>query len=170
VTLQDLGNIGELVGAVGVVVSLVYLAVQIRQNTKTVRATSVQELTEDINKGAAALIVPQNAELYVRGIRSYATLSPEEKMRFGQMINVLVDRTDTVLEFQRLGLIRESFVEARLEGLRVIFSNPGVREYWERSSHLFTREVRDWVEENTEVRRGDEADRPPLADVGRGSL
>jgi hypothetical protein len=31
-TLQDLGNLGEFVGAVAVVVSLVYLAVQIRQS------------------------------------------------------------------------------------------------------------------------------------------
>jgi hypothetical protein len=29
--LEDLGNIGEFVGAIGVVLSLVYLAIQIRQ-------------------------------------------------------------------------------------------------------------------------------------------
>lgn len=95
VTLQDLGNIGEFVGAVGVVVSLVYLAVQIRQNTKATRANSVQDLTENINKAAEKLIEPENAELYLRGIRSYATLTPEEKLRFGQLINVLVNRLDT---------------------------------------------------------------------------
>ena len=33
-TLEDLGNLGEFVGAIGVVVSLVYLALQIRQNTR----------------------------------------------------------------------------------------------------------------------------------------
>jgi hypothetical protein len=33
---QDLGSIGELVGAVAVVISLVYLAFQIRQNTRQI--------------------------------------------------------------------------------------------------------------------------------------
>jgi hypothetical protein len=33
-TLQDLGSIGELVGGIGVVVSLVYLAFEIRHNTR----------------------------------------------------------------------------------------------------------------------------------------
>ncbi len=160
-TLQDLGNIGEFVGAVGVVVSLVYLAVQIRQNTKATRANSVQDLTENINKAAENLIEPENAELYLRGIRSYATLTPEEKLRFGQLINVLVNRLDTLLEFQRLGFVRKSYVEAQTEGFRMILRHPGVREYWERFGHLlFTQEVRDWVEENIAVQQGDQADRP----------
>ena len=30
-TLDDLGNIGELIGAIGVIVTLIYLATQIRQ-------------------------------------------------------------------------------------------------------------------------------------------
>ena len=34
-TLQDLGNLGEALGAVAVIVSLIYLALQIRQNTTT---------------------------------------------------------------------------------------------------------------------------------------
>jgi hypothetical protein len=41
-SLEDLGNIGEFVAAVAVVVSLVYVAVQIRQNTRSVRASSYQ--------------------------------------------------------------------------------------------------------------------------------
>ena len=32
-TLEDLGNPGEFVGAIGVVISLIYPAYQIRQNT-----------------------------------------------------------------------------------------------------------------------------------------
>ena len=38
--LDDLGNLGELIGAVAVVISLAYLAVQIRQNTRSLRAAA----------------------------------------------------------------------------------------------------------------------------------
>jgi len=34
-TIQDLGAIGELIGSIGVILTLIYLAVQIRQNTAT---------------------------------------------------------------------------------------------------------------------------------------
>ncbi|MEJ2090357.1 MAG: hypothetical protein P8Y69_18235, partial [Gammaproteobacteria bacterium] len=46
VIAQILGNYGEFVGAVGVVVTLGYLSVQIRQNTKTGRAQSRQILLD----------------------------------------------------------------------------------------------------------------------------
>jgi hypothetical protein len=35
-SLEDLGNIAELLAAVGVILSLIYLAVQIRQNTSNI--------------------------------------------------------------------------------------------------------------------------------------
>jgi hypothetical protein len=43
-SIQDLGAIGELIGAVAVVVTLIYLASQIRQNTLAVKASTMQSL------------------------------------------------------------------------------------------------------------------------------
>ena len=45
--LQSLGNIGEFVGAIGVVVSLVYLAQQMKQNTTSVRAASFNSMVQN---------------------------------------------------------------------------------------------------------------------------
>jgi hypothetical protein len=45
-TLQDLGNLGELISAIAVVVWLAYLAVQIRQNTKSVRTSTYQAILD----------------------------------------------------------------------------------------------------------------------------
>jgi hypothetical protein len=42
---QAIGAIGEIGGAVAVLVSLIYLATQIRQNTKMMRSSAKQELT-----------------------------------------------------------------------------------------------------------------------------
>jgi hypothetical protein len=39
-SLEDLGNIGELIAAIGVIISLICLALQIRQNTHAARSYS----------------------------------------------------------------------------------------------------------------------------------
>jgi hypothetical protein len=39
-TIQDLGSIGELVAAIATVATLVYLALQIRQNTESVKLSA----------------------------------------------------------------------------------------------------------------------------------
>jgi hypothetical protein len=46
VTLSDLGNIGEFVGAIAVLVTLLYLAIQIRQNSATTQAHIRQSLAD----------------------------------------------------------------------------------------------------------------------------
>lgn len=65
-TLDDLGNIGELVSAVAVVISLVYLAVQIRQNTSSVRSAAFQELLNHVAQVNLRITDdPDIAELYL---------------------------------------------------------------------------------------------------------
>ena len=46
-SLRDLGNLGEFIGAMGVVVSLVYLARQMSQNTVSVRAASFNSMVQN---------------------------------------------------------------------------------------------------------------------------
>ncbi|HVH18917.1 MAG TPA: hypothetical protein VNF72_11495 [Myxococcota bacterium] len=41
-TLQDLGSIGEIVGAIATVATLIYLAIQIRANTSAVQSAAAQ--------------------------------------------------------------------------------------------------------------------------------
>ena len=36
-TITELGALGELLGSIGVIATLVYLAIQVRQNTRTAR-------------------------------------------------------------------------------------------------------------------------------------
>ena len=47
-SIQDLGSLGELVGAIGVVLSLLYLARQIRQNTQATRASSYEDVAQGV--------------------------------------------------------------------------------------------------------------------------
>ena len=66
-TLEDLGNIGEFVGAIAVVMSLLYLAIQIRQNTKTVRTSTYQSVLESSHRVNEYLADPQRERLYRMG-------------------------------------------------------------------------------------------------------
>ena len=40
-TAEDLGNVGDFVGGIGVIVTLIYLALQIRQNSQLLRANTL---------------------------------------------------------------------------------------------------------------------------------
>ena len=46
-SLQDWASLAEIVGAIAIVVSLVYVATEVRENTKALNATSRQSLGDN---------------------------------------------------------------------------------------------------------------------------
>ena len=146
--LESLGNLGEFIGGLAVIVTLTYLAFQVRQGTKTLRANSVHELTENILRASATLLEPENAEVFLRGARSYSSLTPEEKLRFGIILGLFIGRFDTVLEYRERSMVDDAYVEWQADTVRLIFSNPGVREWWKSGVITLTSRVRMWLDEN----------------------
>ncbi len=93
-SLNDLGNIGEFVGAIGVVASLIYLAVQIRQstaqmkhNTEAFRMSSLESSLESASRIREIFILnPDIAELYVEGLNRYSELDAPQRFRFAMLL------------------------------------------------------------------------------------
>ena len=79
-TIQDLGSIGELVAAIATVVTLVYLAVQIRQNTKMIGASLAQAHRDARNDTTRFLATdPETARVYRHGLRDPDSLGDTPK-------------------------------------------------------------------------------------------
>jgi IS1 family transposase len=92
-TLQELGSIGELVGAIATVAMLAYLAIQVRQNshqlqeaTKIAKLNAYDRTVEAFARYRGLLAESKNAELYTSGLASYENLTQAEKVRFGAII------------------------------------------------------------------------------------
>ena len=56
-SLNDLANIGQVIGALAVVISLIYVAFQIRQNTSAIRSATAQSVHDQWLAGVAFLAV-----------------------------------------------------------------------------------------------------------------
>ena len=80
-TLQELGGLGEFIGAIAVVISLIYLAAQIRQNTRALNSSAYAQSSEQA--WLTQLAVIQNGDL-ARIMSEHAAgkpLSPEDTAR-----------------------------------------------------------------------------------------
>jgi hypothetical protein len=88
--LEDLGNLGDFLGGIGVVVTLVYLAVQIRQNTEQLRSdadsrkvSSLDEMTRALGLWQADIAAnPELADIWKRGLAAESHLDETEYLRF----------------------------------------------------------------------------------------
>ena len=78
-----LGAIGELVGAIAVVVTLAYLAFQIRQNNNLASGAAQRELMSGFQENLDR--VRSDTKLFARGLRDFENLSNAEKTEFQLM-------------------------------------------------------------------------------------
>ena len=142
-SLEDLGNIGEFVAAVGVIVSLIYLAVQIRQNTKTVRTSTYQEVLDYSNRfNELVLSNPHIERIWRVGRRDPAQLTEDERPQFRLLFVQLLNIYETMLLQYQRGTLDQEYWSARLVGFRDLLTQPALRAHWLR-----------WREEgNTAVR------------------
>ena len=83
-TLQEIANFGEIIGAAGVIASLVFVGWQIKTNTKTDRMRMHEQVTHTLLSFLHA--VTSDPDAFVAGLRStdsnFADLSDGQKLFF----------------------------------------------------------------------------------------
>ncbi len=88
--LNTLANIGEFAGAIAVVVSLLYLSIQIRQNSKTVRSAALQALNDTAVQALSGMAAPGTAGVITRGLQGLDSLDPTEAFQFTTHISIMM--------------------------------------------------------------------------------
>jgi hypothetical protein len=153
--LEALGNIGDFLGGLGVVVTLLYLARQIRQNTKSVESAAFQAATRDVATAIDELTRdPELSRIVFDGIRDFESFSREERRRFSTYMAGLLRRYENLLEQTRLGNIEpESWQGVRSELTR-IFALPGTQAWWSQGQVAFNRALRDLIDHEISVAKG----------------
>jgi len=138
-SIQDWGAIGEIVGALAVVASLIYLAMQIRQSTRQIsmslesaRLAAFERTVDSSNHAREILITnPEVADLFLKGLADYRSLPSPEKFRCNMLFRNLLSAIQG-------GYIRQLTMGGdpeQLEGtkqtLNTLIKTPGVRQWLE---------------------------------------
>ena len=125
------GAVAELVGAVGVVASLVYLGSQIRHNSRSVEAAtshSIARARNEINMALAGN--PELSDLLLRGAEDYGSLGLADRQRLdAYMAGMLNTFEDSYMQYSK-GLVTKESWEQSLVFLGRVFSQPGPNKWW----------------------------------------
>lgn len=146
-TIQDLGNIGELVAAAATVGSLVYLAIQIRANTIVVRSAAAQSVHEAFATWYRLLAADASlSQLVANGLRNYSSLSETDKARFiATFMAFLSYSQDAFIKWKEGSLSVELWTGWELVMMNLV-NAPGGKEFWHERGYLFGDRFRRHVE------------------------
>ncbi len=140
-TLQDLGSIGEFTAAIATLVTLVYLALQIRQNTRSVRSAALDSISMSISEFMDKVAQdPALTKLWFDGLSGTVELSESDDRRFGLLLISLARRWENAFHQSRAGVLESASWSGMLAGLTFVFSAPGAQAWWKARQGLFSAE------------------------------
>ena len=145
---EAVGAVGELIGAVTVVITLLYLAIQIRQNSQAVKNSAAQALLSELNDSLrVASSEPTTARAVILGQTLFEELSEEGRAQFITWIFAWM-RTIEQAYFQYVqGSIEEEIWEGQMAHLRQLIHAPAVKEWWSRRRFFFSQRFQNYVDE-----------------------
>ena len=144
-------TVAEIVAAVGVIFSLLYLARQIRGSSNTENSRAFESAINSFHQATANLLDTENLDLFMKGLADYESLSDSETLQFHVLVVHFIDRFEIMLQFERLNITDKGHLTGMFGPIMRDWLNyPGFRNVWDGESSYFSVNLRQWHEENVE--------------------
>ena len=139
-SIQDLGRLGEFVAAIATLVTLVYLALQIKHNTRALDEASIRASLNDASRFRDKLIENADvARLDREGLLNPESLDATERLRFRMLLDELFSSWAYQYETAFGAELHTPFIRATL-------ASPGGKGYWKRARSQFLSDFADHVD------------------------
>lgn len=147
IKLKQWASFAEIIGALAVVISLVYVGVQVNDNAGAVRSASAN----DANVALQAFYLqigedPETSSTFYRGLTSEQSLTKDEEYQFLMLTH------GAFLGFQNMYLLAEegTIDEELLDTIRTTIDSidrlPGLKRYWRQRRSYLHAGFADWVD------------------------
>ncbi len=129
--LETLAAIGEFVGGTAVLVTIVYLAFQLRANLKANKAQALSAWTmAALSEKEVLYRDPSFTSLYRRAVIENETLEGDELIRFTAYCIQLMNSWQLAFIQCELGVFDSEFMDNISQGYASFMTRPNVQQWW----------------------------------------
>lgn len=135
---EAIGAVGEILGAVGVVVTLAYLARQIHVSNRAARRAAEQELM-DLTFALMSQIGANAdvAQLWSKGLLDFDNLSSSEQVRFHTLAYQMMALFERFFYLNRTGEVDRYIAEPNAHTRRAMVAAPGLQAWFSKRKSQF---------------------------------
>jgi hypothetical protein len=169
---EAIGALGEITGAAAVVITLVYLAAQVRAGNRALRTSVRDSVFRQIQDWNNQLVADEELPLlFHTGLGDLEALSDKERARFLHIAYSFIKLYENLYLHHKDG----SLDDATWHGTKAVFSvymlRPGLQHYWEQRRAFFNPDFGRMVDalESIETKAGAEVVGITLPDSPTGS-
>jgi hypothetical protein len=145
--LVVISTLAQILSAVGVIISLIYLAIQVRQNTSTVRNSTHHALTVSrLDYIAMVVQSPELSRILRIGSQDLSQLNEDEQYRFNLIMYYLFSAGENFYYQHRQGALDAEQWERWCGTLRNYFTQPGIRAWFAASPIRFAANFAEFLD------------------------
>jgi len=144
--LQDLGNIGEFVASIAVLLTLLFLTMETRRNTVAVSRANARHTAIQQANALGELLDGEVAEIFLKGQKSLDTLSELERYRFDLVFTIWLQSVEQAYQDYREGSFSPDSLVAYESSIPGFLTTPGGAAWWKERQVWFARSFREDVE------------------------
>lgn len=146
-TLADLSDLSQALGAVAVIASLVFVGIQVRQNSAITRAQVHQQISDTFTVYLETMA--NHSNIIAGGASSRAgmnRLSDEELLQFSFLMAGLFKIWENAFYQYKSGFLDERNWQSNVKWMLTWYHMPGVQTWWRVRKDLFANEFQVFIE------------------------
>jgi len=145
-SLDSSAKLAEVVSAVAVIVGLLFVGFEVRENTIAQQFSATQTLVSEYNSAISAINDREFVCIFIRAGNDFDSLSQSDKVRFSILMQP-VFRTFEQLHYSSLkGTIDTNVYSGFQRQFRSMMQLPGNRQYWAARRDWFGDEFQKYMD------------------------
>jgi hypothetical protein len=154
-TLLEWGALGEIVGGIAIIVSLIYVGMQLKQSNSMARSETRQEISSSMSNWALTLASsPSLAEAmskvhYHELVRDDA--SDQEKIQIAYALFALVGQQNFIFQQWKAGLLTDEELDDLYSPGTALHSKPYLKSLWPTMRPSFPTDFAEWYEKRFQL-------------------
>lgn len=149
---EALGAIAETVGAIGVIASLLYVAFQVRQNTRSVRTATYEALVRSSSDFLTPVLQdPELASSFEAAVADWGSIDAGRRSQVNYLFTQLFRLWENAFFQKQQGTLEPTLWEAWRHVMVSYFHQAGVQEWWVARRMAYSSTFRDFLEASDPV-------------------
>ena len=138
-SLESLANLGEFISSIAVLISLVYLAVQIKRSTEAERTSTYQSIVSDFGQMNQALASdPDLTFMYVSALEDFEALDASDRARISQVFFMTFRSFENMFYQHQKGYLEEEVWKGWQRLMLTYAARDGFQAWWRLRRDVFS--------------------------------
>lgn len=152
--LSDWGAVADIVASIGVIITLVYLAIQIHQNTRQIKSQGLQAaIAHFLRNFDETTKTGVDADIFRKGLNDFENLTAGDQGCFHSKMHSLLHGFNNVWNLYKAGLLPEYELIAMRGLFLSMLTSPGGQKWWQVFKHVPPPQLVDYIDQS--VREAD---------------